>query len=149
MRAEVVHHDYMAGAQLRTQHLVEIAEEEFSIGGRFDGQGSQHAVVIHRAQDGEHLPVAARHGVMDAVAAPGPCPGPGHLRRDAAFVEVNQVFRRDRGDLADELFAAFAVGFGVALGGVERLFFNRRPICLSTTAISAMLTRTPSAASSA
>jgi len=52
---------------------------------------------------------------------------PRHRGRDTAFVQENQVFRRDRTDALDELFPSSTVGLGVALGGVERLFFRRTP----------------------
>jgi hypothetical protein len=37
------------------------------------------------------------------------------------------VFRRDRPDAGNKFFALFAVGFGISLGGVERLFLRRKP----------------------
>jgi hypothetical protein len=37
------------------------------------------------------------------------------------------VFRRDRRDTSDKFLALFAIGFGIALGGVERLFLSRSP----------------------
>jgi hypothetical protein len=47
-------------------------------------------------------------------------------------VEENQLFRRDRTDAHDELLALSTVGFGIALGGVERLFLRRTPSRFST-----------------
>ena len=37
------------------------------------------------------------------------------------------MFRRDRRDFSDKLLALFTVGFGISLGGVERLFLSRSP----------------------
>ena len=50
-----------------------------------------------------------------------------HRGGNTAFVEENQAFRRDRRDTGNKLFALFAIGFGVPLGGVERLFSSHIP----------------------
>jgi hypothetical protein len=125
--AEVVHDYHVARPQLRAKHVVQVSQEDLAVGGGFDGHRGQHAVVVHRTQDGQHLPVAARHGIVDPFAARRPCIDAGHLRRDTTFVHVDQVFDRDTADLREELFAPPAVDFGVPLGGVERLFFSTRP----------------------
>jgi hypothetical protein len=52
---------------------------------------------------------------------------PGHLRGHATLVQINQAFRRRRVDFFEELRTSLLVGFGVALGGVERLFLSRKP----------------------
>ena len=52
---------------LRTEHLVEIGEEDFGVGGCFDGHGGEHAVEAHRPQDGEDLPVALGGGLTDTL----------------------------------------------------------------------------------
>jgi hypothetical protein len=49
-----------------------------------------------------------------------------HRSGNTTFVQENQAFRLDRANLCDELFAPLLVGFGIALGGVERLFLSRR-----------------------
>ena len=80
MGAEIVHHHNVARPQLGTEHGFQIGEEDFAIGGRLDGHGGEHAVVVHRAQDGEHFPVPARYGIVDPFSARRPCIGAGHLR---------------------------------------------------------------------
>ena len=59
---------------------------------------------------------------MHTLAARGPGIAAGQLRRDAAFVEEDEIFGRDTAELLEELLAAEPVGFGVALGGMERLY---------------------------
>ncbi len=130
--AEVVHHDDVSGSQLRAQHLVQVGEEDLAVGGGLDGHSGDDAVHAQRAQDGEHLPVAAGYVVAHSLASLGAAIEPSHLRRDAAFIQINQVFRSDRPDTCEEGLAAEEVLFRVALGGVQRLFFRHRPSFLST-----------------
>ena len=117
--AEIVHHEHMTGAQFWAEHVVEISEEHLAICGRLDGHGGEHAGVVHRAQDGQHFPVAARHGIVDAMSSRSTGIGAGHLCRNTAFIHINQVFRRDLIDLPEELFALLPVGFRIAFEGVK------------------------------
>ena len=71
--------------------------------------------------------MAARRGFMDALAREGARIGPRHRSRNTAFVKEDQMFRHDRPDRGDELFAALEVGYCVALSGVERLFSAADP----------------------
>jgi hypothetical protein len=64
---------------------------------------------------------------MDALVSNRTCIQPRHRGSNAALVKEYQLFRRGRADIGDELFALFEVGFAVALHGMERLFFRRRP----------------------
>ena len=57
--------------------------------------------------------------VAYALSLPDPAAKLRHLRRNSIFVYVNQVFGRDRANGLKVGFALLAVGFGVALGGVE------------------------------
>ena len=137
--AEVVHDDDMTWPQLGAQHLIEVGEEDFTVGGRLDGHGGQHAAVVHRTQDGDDLPVTAGNVRVDAPTTRSACRGTRHLGRHAAFIQVDQVLGRDFAELSDERFAPEPIGFGVALGGVDRLFFSRRPNPFTTRAICAKL----------
>ena len=67
-----------------------------------------------------------RRRLVNANAARSTGIAPGHLGRHAAFIEVNQLFRRDRAETDEKGFAPPAIFFGVALGSMERLFFSRR-----------------------
>lgn len=137
--AEIVHDDDVAGSQLRTQHLVEVGEEDFAVGGRLDRHGGEHATVIHRTQDGDDLPVASGDVVVDAPAPWSACVDPGHLGRDAAFIQIDQVLGCDLAEPVDERFPPESVGFGVAFAGVDRLFFSRNPNRFTTRAMCARL----------
>jgi hypothetical protein len=75
--------------------------------------------VVHRAQDGQHFPVAARHGIVDASSSRSTGMGTGYLRRNTALIHINQVFGRDLIDLPEELFTLLPVGFRIAFEGVK------------------------------
>ena len=141
--AEVVHHHDMARPQFWAEHLIEVRQEDFAIGGCLDGHGGQHAAVVHRAQDGDDLPVASGHGGVHAPATPGTGVDTRHLCRYAAFVQVNQVFGRDLAEPLDERPAPDLIGFGISLRGVDRLFLSRRPNCFTTLAMCARLIACP------
>src|ERR1035437_8045662 len=130
--AEVVHYDYIAGPQLRTQHLFEIGQKDVAIGGLLDGHGRQQAAEAQGAEDGEDLPMASRSGFMHAPPAAGAGITACHLRGHSALVEEDQLLRRDGLEALEELFPPLAVLFAVAFDGVKRLFFSRRPICRRT-----------------
>src|SRR5258705_2151925 len=68
---------------------------------------------------------------------------PRHLSRDTAFIQEDQLLRCGRPELVEEDFAPPAVLFGIALGGVERLFFRRRPNSRTTRHICVWLMATP------
>ncbi len=76
---------------------------------------------------------------MHAPATRSACIGKGHLGRHAAFIQVDQLLGRDLVELSDERFAPERVDFGVELGGVDRLFFSRRPNPFTTRAVCARL----------
>jgi hypothetical protein len=112
--------------------MVEVGEEDLGVGGRLDGHGGDHAADAHRAQDGEYLPVAFRRGFMDPDAARRSRVAACHLGRDAAFVKEDHLLRRNRPQPLDEELAPPQVLFRVPFGGVERLFFSRKPSSRTT-----------------
>ena len=91
----------------------------------------------------KHLPVTAGYGIVNAFASLGPRIEPSHLRRNIALIHVDQVLGRDLDELIEELFALLTVGFGVALGGMERLFLSTRPSLPTTRHRWAIETRWP------
>ena len=129
VRRQIVHHHHVARPQCGAQHLLHIGLEDIAVGGRFDGHRRKDAAQAHRAQGGQHFPATLRRGFADPLALRRPAPLPRHGRGDAAFVQENQLLRRDRGDGGEELFATLEVGLGVAFGSVEGLFLRLRPIC--------------------
>jgi hypothetical protein len=63
----ITHH--VAGAQFGAQDFIQIGQEYFRVGGRFDGHRSDHAAGTDGAQNGEHLPSTIGGGFMNARAA--------------------------------------------------------------------------------
>ncbi len=49
-------------------------------------------------------------------------------KASACLFEINQTFRRDLRGALKELDAPLAVGFGLAFGGVDRLFWADTPV---------------------
>jgi hypothetical protein len=119
VRTEIVHHHYIAGLQDRAQNLVQEGKEYIPVRSRLDGHGSDHATGAHCAQKGEDLPVAFRCALVH------PCPTwsariqTRHARGNTAFIQEDQLFRRDRAETFDKLFSPTAVFFFVPLRGVE------------------------------
>jgi len=99
--------------------MFQICEEDLPVGGRFDSHGRDHASCADGAQDGEYLPSAVGRRFMNASASGATRIKPRHLRRDTAFIQINQAFRRGGADRFKELRAPLSVGFGIALLGVE------------------------------
>ena len=95
VRAEVVHDHHIARSQRWAEKMFEISEENFSVRGRFDRHGGDHAPQTHRAQDRKDFPVALRRALMDTNTARRSGVAPGHLGRNTTFIQVNQPFRRD------------------------------------------------------
>jgi hypothetical protein len=143
MRTEVVHDDDIAGLQRGAENVVEVSQEDLSVGCSLDGHGGDHAAETHRAQDGEDLPITFGRRFVNANFSGRSCITPRHLGRDAAFIKVNQLLWGDGTQPVQEDFAPRAVLRGVALGGVERLFFSRSPNSRTTRHICVWLTATP------
>ena len=96
----------------------------------------------HGPQNGHDFPVTAGRRLMNAPAAGAAGTQPRHRSGDSAFVQKNQPLRRDRAYPRREFRAPLAVGFAVALAGVERLFLSRKPILRSRCQICGMLSLT-------
>src|SRR5579863_1447047 len=123
--------------------MVEVGEEDVSVGGCGDGHRSDHAAQAHSAQDGDDLPISLRRPFMDARPAKAARKATRHRGRDAAFVKEDEPFRIDCEDALVELGATDTVGFGVSFDGVERLFFSRRPNRRTHRCTSPQLIETP------
>src|SRR5208337_1893700 len=112
-------------------NLIQIGEEDFPVCGRLHGHGGDDAAGAHRAQDGEDFPVTLRRAFMHSCPTRGASIQPRHARGDAAFIEENQLLRRDGAEPRDELFAA------------PTIFFRISPIRFSARAIWARLIVSP------
>ena len=132
MGTQVVHDHDLTGSELRTQYVIQVSQEDVSVGGRFNRHDSDPAGNGDGAQYGHRSPVASRNAFMKPGATHGAAIAPRHLRGDATFVEEDEPRRIDLPGFAP----AFSLGldpFEVLLSGVERLFFKRSPICFSTS----------------
>ena len=119
VRAEIVHDQHIAGLQSRAQNFIQKAEEDFSVCGRFNGHGGNDAARAHCTQKGENLPVAFRGPLVDSLPTRRTSIQTCHARGDTALVEKDQLFRRDRAEMLDELFSPATGFFCVSLAGVE------------------------------
>ena len=107
--------------------MLNIGQKDVAVGGLFDGHRCNDSAQAHRAQNGHDFPASAGRCFTDAPASGATRIEPRHRGRDPAFVQENQVFRRDRRDSSDKLLALLTIGFAISLGGVERLFLSRSP----------------------
>lgn len=143
MRTEVVHYDDIARLQLRAEHAFQIREEDVGIGGRFDGHGGKHPVEIDRAEDGQDFPVPPGRGFGNAPSSPRTAIEAGHAGGDSAFIQEDQLFRRDRLDAFKEVDPPLEVDRGVSLKRVKRLFFMGSFSRASVSQTSERLSRSP------
>ena len=107
--------------------MIQVSEEDLRVGRGLDGHGGDDAIQTHSRQDGEDPPASFRRRFVYANAPRRPGITPRHLGRDAAFIEEDQLLGRDRPETGEEGFPPPEIPFRVSLGGVERLFFRRRP----------------------
>ena len=119
VRAEIVHDHHIARLQGWAQNLVQKAEENFSVCGRFNGHGGNDAAGAHRAQKGENLPIALRGSLVDSLPARSTSIQARHARGDSALVEEDQFFRCDRTETLDEFLSPVTGFFCISLAGVE------------------------------
>ncbi len=99
--------------------MLDKSQEDIGVSGFLNGHGCDHAVQAHCTQNGHDFPVTSGRTLMDAPASLTTRTEPRHRGRDTALIQKDQPLRRDRSDVRDELFALFAVGFRIALAGVE------------------------------
>jgi hypothetical protein len=119
VRAEIVHHHYIAWPQFRTKDFIQVGKEYLSIRGRLDGHRCDHAARADGTQNGEDFPSAIRPAFMQASASLATRIETRHLRRYPTFIEENQTLQIDPANYRDELFAPLAVLFRVPLLSVE------------------------------
>ena len=119
MGAQVVHDDDLTGPELRAQYVIQVSQEDVSVGCRFNRHNSHPAGNGDGTQYGHRSPVASRNAFVETGTTHGAAIAPRHLRGDATFVEEDEPRRIDLpGFFAPE----FSFGFDpldVLLGGVE------------------------------
>lgn len=141
--AEVVHYDHVSRPEGRAEHVVEIGEEDFGVRSCFHRHRRDQSAHAHRTQDREDLPVAFGRRFRDTYASSGTTVASCHLGRDAAFIKEDKTLGIDPTQPLYEHFAPKMVRFGVPLGGVERLFFTRKPSSPTIFHRCGVLTSTP------
>lgn len=129
---EIVHHDYVSGLQLRTQHLFEEGQEDIAIGSRFDRHGGHPSGSADGSQYGQCAPVAAGDTFADSLPAASSTLASGHLRCYTALIEEDQLRRIDLTCFRKPVDSRAAGRFSILFGGMERLFFSVRLISLRT-----------------
>jgi hypothetical protein len=132
VRSQVVHHDQLAGFQLRTKNVFQIGSEDIAIGGRLNGQDGHPTGNADRSQYGQGAPVASGNSFVNASAVECAAIASCHFRRDSAFIDEDELRRVDITAFPLPELALCLNTFAVLFGGMDRLFLRRRPICLST-----------------
>ena len=91
MDGEIVEHDDIAPSQRRYQHLLDVGAEGRAVDRSIEHRGGGQLGRAERRDDGVRLPVTARCVIRDAVAAPAPRVAAQQIRRDARFVDEDEL----------------------------------------------------------
>lgn len=130
--AQVVHNDQLTGFQVRTQNVLQIGEKNITVGGGFYGHDSYPAGKADGSQYCQGAPSAGGNSFIDAGTVQCSAITPRHLRGDTAFVDKDELRGVDTPRFGLPELALSLDSFAVLLGGAERLFLRRRPICFRT-----------------
>jgi hypothetical protein len=119
VRSEVVYDDQLTGFQLRAQNVFQVGEEDIPVGGGFYRHDRHPAGEADCSQYGQGAPMAGGDSFVDARAVCGTPVTPGHFRRDAAFVDEDELRRVDVPRFSLPELALRLDSFAVLFGGAE------------------------------
>jgi len=126
--SKVVHDHDVSWAQSRAKDLADVLSEDFRVRGPLDGHTGGGAIEANRTEDGCGVPMSGRSRAVDALAARGAAPQPGHVGFGSRLVQEDQP-RWVEARLAPPPRPPRLGDVGtVLLTGPERLFFKVSPI---------------------
>ena len=88
---QVVHDDDVAGTQAGHQKLLGISAGDGPVHGPVDQHGRDHAIHSHASHEGGVAPVSLRHRRVQPAVPGAALVKPGHLGREAAFIDEDQA----------------------------------------------------------
>ena len=97
VRAEIVHHDDVAGFECRHEKLLDIGSEAFAVDRAVEDTRCGEPITAQRAEEGERAPVAVRGKAPEAFAPRPPAPKRRHVGLDPGFVDKDQPLRIETG----------------------------------------------------
>jgi len=124
---EVVEDDGVAGAQLRTKHMLKIGGEDLGIDGSFNQKGGFDAFMAQGGNEGGTLPVAVWNGTGTSLTDLTATVQAGQLGVQSRFVDKHQSANIPVGLLSAPTCPG---GFNVRpilLGGARRFFYSSGP----------------------
>ena len=89
--AQIVQYDDVPPAQRRYEDVADIGQKNVLVRRSVDGHARGLAVSPNRPDERAHAPMAVWCGVMDPFTPQGPAVEAGHLRRDAGFVDEDEL----------------------------------------------------------
>lgn len=117
--AQIIHDHELAGFQLRTEYVSEISQEDIAIGGRLNGHSGHPSGNTDGSQQCQGSPATGRNSLLDACAMQGTAVATGHFRRDAAFVDEDDLRRIDVSGFLPPELALRLDALAVLLGSME------------------------------
>ena len=97
MRAEIVHHDDVAGFEHGQELLLDIGSEALAVDGSVEDARGGEAVEPQGAEEGQGSPVALRSEAAQALAFRPPAPQRRHVGLDPGLVDEDQLARVETG----------------------------------------------------
>lgn len=93
VRGQVVHDNNLAGPELGTKNVLEVSQEDVSVGSRFDRHGGDPAGNTDRTQHAQGSPVTCRNAFTEPRTTRDATVAPCHFRRDATLIEEDESCR--------------------------------------------------------
>ena len=93
MAGEVIHDDDVAGLQDRSEELLDVSDEDFSVDRTVECQRRDHAVHPQSRYEGRRLAVAVGHALAQALAPGATAMRPRHVGCGPGLVDEDEPFR--------------------------------------------------------
>ena len=127
MARQVVHHDDVAGAQVRDEDALDISLEGGAVDRPADHEGRDHASAGQAGDEGGGLPVAVGDAHAQALAPWAAAVGAGHVGLRPGLVDEDQPLRVQVELALEPRMPAFQDVGPLLLAGVRGLFLRVIP----------------------